>query len=55
MEDDVQAAYDVLERLRQAGIDLDEVTQQLEDEGVEKFSEAFDKLIQALESEKARS
>jgi len=55
LEDDVQGAYHILERLRQVGIDLDSVTQRLEDEGVEKFSEAFEKLIHALQSEKARS
>ena len=55
LEDDAQAAYQVLERLPQAGIDLDAVTQQLEDEGVKKFSDAFDKLTHALEAEKARA
>jgi transaldolase / glucose-6-phosphate isomerase len=53
LEEDTQAAYRVLERLGQAGIDLDGVTQQLEDEGVMKFSKAFEKLMTALEEKRA--
>lgn len=48
LEEGMQAAYQVLERLREAGIDIDALTQQLEDEGVAKFRKAFDKLIAAL-------
>jgi transaldolase len=46
-EDGVQAA-DTLRRLSEAGIDLDAVTQQLEDEGVQKFVKAFDVLMNTL-------
>jgi transaldolase/transaldolase/glucose-6-phosphate isomerase len=38
----------VLEQLPELGIRIDIVTQQLEDEGVEKFNEPFDKLMEAL-------
>ena len=38
----------VLERLLELGISIDEVTQQLEDEGVEKFKKPFDKLMETL-------
>ncbi len=48
LEEGVQEAYQVLDRLPEAGIDLDAVTQQLEEEGVEKFIKAFDKLMAAL-------
>lgn len=48
LEEGVQEAYRVLEGLRQAGIDLDALTQQLEDEGVLKFRKAFDQLTAAL-------
>jgi transaldolase len=37
-----------LARLRDVGIDLDAATAQLEDEGVRKFVEPFDKLLSAL-------
>ena len=40
LEQDVQRAGWVLERLSELGISIDKVTQQLEDEGVEKFNQA---------------
>jgi len=52
LEEGTQEAYQVLERLRQAGIDLDSLTQQLEDEGVAKFIAAYDKLIASLKEKK---
>ncbi len=53
LEEGTQEAYRVLEGLRQAGIDLDKVTQELEDEGVKKFSQAFEKLMVALQKKQA--
>jgi len=55
LEKGAQEAYHVLEGLRQAGIDLDAVTQQLEDEGVAKFSKAFEQLMAALHEKRAAS
>src|SRR5512135_45156 len=49
IEQDVDRAYWVLEQLPELGINIDRVTQQLEDEGGEKFAEPFDKLMQTLE------
>jgi transaldolase len=49
LEHDIQLAAWVLERLPELGIDIDTITRQLEDEGVEKFCEPFDKLMKALE------
>lgn len=48
LDRDVEQAGWVLQRLPELGINLDQVTQQLEDEGVEKFNQAFDKLMKAL-------
>jgi len=48
LEQDVQEARRVLEQLPGLGIDIDRVTQQLEDEGVEKFNKPFDKLMETL-------
>jgi transaldolase len=48
LEEDVQEARLVLGRLPELGIRIDNVTQQLEDEGVEKFNKPFDKLMQTL-------
>jgi transaldolase len=49
---DAVKASGTLQRLGEMGIDLDAVTQQLEDEGVQKFVEAFDRLINALEEKR---
>lgn len=38
----------VLANLPKLGIDIDQVTQQLEDDGVSKFNDPFDKLMEAL-------
>jgi transaldolase/transaldolase/glucose-6-phosphate isomerase len=37
-----------LERLPKLDINIDKVTGQLEDEGVEKFNKPFDKILQTL-------
>jgi transaldolase len=48
LEQDVKEAHWVLRRLPELGISLDNVTRQLEDEGVEKFNKPFDKLMETL-------
>jgi len=48
LEQDVKQARWVLERLPELGISIDNVTRQLEDEGVEKFNQSFDKLMETL-------
>jgi transaldolase len=48
LEQDVEQAGRVLERLPEFRISIDKVTQQLEDEGVEKFNTPFDKLMETL-------
>ena len=45
---DVEEAREMLKQLAQVNIDLDQVTQQLEDEGVEKFINSYDQVIAAL-------
>ena len=55
LEEGTQEAYQVLEGLRQARIDLDALTQQLEDEGVMKFSKAFEQLMAALREKRTAS
>jgi transaldolase len=44
----VDRAHAALESLRQLGIDFVQVTDELEQEGVKKFSESFDKLMKAV-------
>ena len=48
LEKDVAEAARVLKRLPELGISIDKVTQQLEDEGVTKFNQPFDKLMETL-------
>ena len=52
LEEGVEKAQELFHNLSKLGIDLDEVTQQLEDEGIEKFNRPFDKLMQTLEEER---
>ncbi len=52
LEEGLDKATETLERLKAAGIDLDALTQQLEDEGIEKFNKPFEKLLQAIEDQK---
>lgn len=53
LDQGVQQAREVVEQLPAVGIDLDQVTQQLEDEGVQKFSISFDKMAQAIKEKMA--
>lgn len=48
LEQGVAEARQVLAQLPALGIDLDQLTQQLEDEGVKKFNKPFDALLAAL-------
>ena len=43
---------EVLEKIKAAGIDIDELTQQLEDEGIDKFNKPFENLLKAIEDQK---
>jgi transaldolase len=55
LADGVANASWTLRRLSEAGIDLDATTQQLEDEGVKKFAQAFDVLMQTLKEKQAQT
>ena len=55
LQEGAEEAYRVLESLKQSRIDLDALTQELEDEGVAKFSQAFDQLMTALQEKKVTS
>ena len=48
LEQDVEEAKWIMARLPELGIRIDMITQQLEDEGVKKFAEPFDKLMATL-------
>jgi transaldolase/transaldolase/glucose-6-phosphate isomerase len=52
LEEGLDRATQVLAKLKESGIDIDAITQKLEDEGVEKFNKAYDKLLEAIEKQK---
>ena len=54
LENGLDKATETLNRLKEAGIDIDEITQKLEDEGIEKFNKPFEKLLQAIEEQKSK-
>jgi len=48
LERDIEDDQLVLDNLVELGIDLDEVTEKLQEDGVKSFSQSFDQLIEAL-------
>jgi transaldolase len=52
LQRDLDKARLYLQRLPEFNIDIDQVTQQLENEGVDKFSQSYDKLIKAIAEKK---
>ncbi len=52
LEDHLDKATGVLKQLKENGIDIDVVTQRLEDEGIEKFNKPYDKLLAGIEKQK---
>jgi transaldolase len=52
LEEDIPQAQSVLTALEAAGIDYDQVTSQLQEEGVQKFIDSFDKLLHCIEDKR---
>lgn len=52
LEESAGQSMRILGRLAEVGLDLAAVTQQLEDEGVRKFADSFDRLIATLEQKR---
>ncbi len=48
VEDDVDGARATIHALREVGIDYDALTAQLEDEGVQKFAQSLDSLVDSI-------
>ncbi|MBV8199574.1 MAG: transaldolase [Acidobacteria bacterium] len=49
IHDDLDRARDVLDSLAELGVDESQVYEQLEQEGIQKFSDSYDKLLKAVE------
>jgi len=52
VQNDIQQAKDVFAALEKVGIHYDQVTKQLQNEGVQKFADSFHALFQGIESKK---
>jgi transaldolase len=48
LEQDVDEAHSLLKQLDEAGVDYDDVVRVLEEEGVQKFSDAFKELLDGV-------
>lgn len=55
LEQGLDEATATLEKIKAAGIDIDKITQQLEDEGIDKFNKPFEKLLKAIEDQKNKA
>jgi transaldolase len=51
--EDLDAARRLLEELREAGVDYDDVTVTLEEEGVQKFSDSFHELLDGIRAKRS--
>ena len=52
LTNDIDHANKVMDDLKDKGIDIDNITQKLEDEGIEKFNKAYDKLLESIGNQK---
>jgi transaldolase len=54
VEDNIQQAREELAELEKIGIHYDQVTKQLQDEGVQKFADSFHELFKGIENKKQK-
>ena len=52
LEEDMNQAHFVLESLEDIGVSMQQVTKELEDEGVAAFSHSFNSLMQSIEEKR---
>lgn len=50
LEEGVEEAVELLGRLREAGLDYEDVTDTLEQQGIEKFAEPFNEMLEEIEN-----
>jgi transaldolase len=51
--DGMDEARALIEQLREAGVDYDQVVEVLEAEGVQKFSDAFDQIVESIRAKRS--
>jgi transaldolase len=54
LETGLEEATATLAKLKEARYRFDAITQQLEDEGIDKFNKPFEKLLKAIEDQKSK-
>jgi len=54
LENDNDKAIQILASLDEKGIDLDAITQKLENEGIEKFNKAYDEILETIKRKKIK-
>ena len=54
LEQGLDTATELLNKVKAAGINMDEITQTLEDEGIDKFNKPFEKLLKSIEDQAAK-
>ncbi len=54
LENNLLQAKQELNQLKENGINIDDITQKLEEEGVQKFNKAYDSLLKAIDSKKKK-
>lgn len=52
LQEDIAGSHEVLKQIERAGIDMDEVTSQLQVDGVRLFAESFNQLLSCIDSER---
>ncbi|MCE7071872.1 transaldolase [Dyadobacter sp. CY327] len=55
LEEDLDNAASILGKIKAGGIDMEAVAVQLENEGIDKFTEPFQKLLDAIEKQKEQA
>jgi len=54
LENDTDKAIQILASLDEKGIDLDAITQKLENEGIEKFNKAYDEILETIKRKRIK-
>ena len=55
LEQDLDKAKTTLAQIKTAGIDLDKISRQLEEEGIAKFTQPYNQMLEAIEKQKQKS
>jgi transaldolase len=54
LEEDVEETKRLLDRLRQAGLDYEDVTDVLEKEGIQKFADPFNEMLEEIQNKSSQ-